>query len=118
VPGGQEELIAGNAAHGFRMPAAQGGTPSVDCPGIGDVAPDYMLERATQAKIGVFEIGFEGFLEQSNAAENFSAVEHGGPRRRSNVAWFFEVRSILVSSATSPSGGAATSQIEGPIEQT
>src|ERR1035437_8142060 len=117
VTGREQDLIACHAAHRFRMPAAERGAPEVDRPGVGNVASGNASGGAAQPEIDVLQIGFEGFLEQADLAENLGAVEDGRPWGRGDIARLVEGWSIAVPSARAPGGGAATGQVKGSIEE-
>src|ERR1017187_8224827 len=113
----EKELIAGRAAHRFRMPEAERGAPHVDRHSLGNVAAADALGGAAQAEIHILQVGFEGFLKQSHLPENFRAVEHGRPWRRGDVARLVERWRIAVPGARAPCGGAPAGQVKAPIEQ-
>ena len=79
----QEELVARDAPHGFRMPAAQRGAAAVpgDAPPARTTRPDS-AGGAAQAEIHILQIRFEALFQQPDAAEKIGAKQRGGPGRR------------------------------------
>ena len=70
----EKQLIACHPAHRFRMPSPQRGTPHVHRTGVGNIAARDALSGAAQPEIRIFELRFEGLLQQAYLAKNFGAV--------------------------------------------
>src|ERR1035438_9257634 len=94
------------------MPAAQCGAALVPGERAGNVQSGQAARSATQTELDIFQIGFERAFQRADAAEEFGAQEHGGKRRRPDLALDGKGRAVSPAAANAPGGAAAAERIE------
>src|ERR1035438_5644223 len=83
------------------MPAAQCGAALVPGERAGNVQSGQAARSATQTELDIFQIGFERAFQRADAAEEFGAQEHGGKRRRPDLALAGKGRAVSPAAARS-----------------
>src|ERR1700682_314449 len=103
----QVTLVTRDAAHRFGMPWAQRRASAVPGDGLRYVEAGDTALRAAQAELHVFQVRFEGFVEQTDALEHLRAKQGSGPRGRPDGPALGENRSVDAAVAGAPGNTAA-----------
>src|SRR5438105_4483691 len=84
--------------------------------GLGRIDALQVLERAPEPEIRVFEVGFEGRIEQSHAGKQSAAEQRGGAGSHRDWARLRELHSIHAALPSSPGAGRSRDQVIGPVD--
>src|SRR6266849_5021841 len=115
--GGKQHLIAGNVSHCIGIPRATGAAATMISNRGRDIYAGAARQRAAEAEVDIFEIGFERFVQQTNLVEQFTPKDRSGHGSDTNFSRLVPTSRIKFTEPAAACARAARDLIECTIER-